>query len=70
MDSSKIIEILNNDPEARGFMEIAKRAAIRTGVTPEEWEKAKEVLLPMAILKSKAAFKELSNQVWSELQHA
>lgn len=68
MDTNKLLKMVEESKETKEFMEIAKQAAINTGVTVEEWNKSKEVLFYMCILKSPEVLKELSNQVWQELQ--
>jgi len=66
--TNKIIKMVEDAESTKRFMEIAQRAAKNTGVTVEEWNKAKEVLFMIACMKSKEVMKEMAQQTYEQLQ--
>ncbi len=70
MYSQKIIEALNNDLKVKEFMELSKQAALRTGVSESEWQKAKEqILLPLCIKICKPAMDILAREVYDTFRN-
>lgn len=65
--AKNIIDILNNDPKVKNFMTIARDAAIRQGVTAEEWQKAKKDLLMLSIAICPEAREKLAEEVYNKI---
>lgn len=47
--NNSIIDILNKDPKVKQLMRAAQQAAIKQGITPEEWKEGKKDLLYLSI---------------------
>lgn len=65
---SKIFTILNQDPNAVKLLAELNQAAARTGATAKEYEKAREIIVLLAIYQNPQAMQVLSNAVWKQMQ--
>ncbi|MGR7944247.1 MULTISPECIES: hypothetical protein [unclassified Paenibacillus] len=65
--SSKVVEILNKDEKARKLMQEFNEAAERTGLSNEEYVKAREIVLMLCMYGCKEAMNVMSNEVYEAL---
>lgn len=66
---NQIIEILNNDPETQKIMTDFKNAAIRTGASVEEYNKAKEVMFLACLKHNEQAWNLYSEWMFNGLNN-
>jgi len=65
--NNDIIDILNNDNRVRKLMQTAQKAAIKQGMTEQEWQKGKKDLLYLAIAICPEAMDKLANEVYQKI---
>lgn len=63
-----IIDTLNKDTQALTMLKEAMDWAKKLNATPEETQKLREIVMLASILKSKEAFKQLSDLVYNQIK--
>lgn len=64
---NSIIDILNKDPKVKKLMKAAQKAAIKQGITEQEWQQRKKELLYLAIAICPEAMDKLANEVYQKI---
>ena len=64
---NNIISILNKDERVQKMMKAAQKAAIKQGITEQEWQKGKKDLLYLAIAICPEAMDKLANEVYQKI---
>ena len=65
---TKISQILDNDPQTQKIMTEFRDAAIRTGVTPEQYQEAKKIMFMACLKANEQAFQIYSEWMYHELR--
>ena len=68
MDNS-IIDILNRDTKVKKLMKAAQQAAIKKGITEEEWQKGKKDLLLLSIVICPEAIDKIARDVYNQINN-
>ncbi len=67
--NNSIINILNKDPKVKKLMKAAQQAAIKKGITEEEWQKGKKDLLLLSIVVCPEAMKKIAMDVYNKINN-
>lgn len=69
MLSNKIIEMLNKDPRTKPVLEALKAKSIECKITPEQYVKAREIIMLSLMASNPEVMKEYSDYVWNKLNN-
>lgn len=64
----RITDVLDKDPKALALLNNTNKVARKCGFTPEQHDKAHEMVLLAAILQNKEAFDILSNHTYNYIR--
>lgn len=67
--STEIIETLRNDKRACELLGAFHTAAIKTNLSPEEYDKARDIVLMMAMSQNKEAMRIMSDSIYNEINN-
>ena len=67
--NNSIIDMLNKDPKVKQLMRAAQQAAIKQGITPEEWEEGKKDLLYLSIAICPEAMNKIAMDVYNKINN-
>jgi len=67
--SAKIIGMLNEDTKARALLETFNAKAREKGLSNDEYAKAREVVLLMAMYQNKEVMAEMANEIWEAVNN-
>ena len=66
---NNIISILNKDERVQKMMKAAQKAAIKQGITEQEWQQRKKELLYLAIAICPEAMDKLADEVYCKINN-